>query len=431
MSFDLTDKEFWNSAALEKEFNRVFDICHGCRRCFNLCPSFESLFTAIDTKGEEVENLNAEDFRKVIDLCYECKLCYNHCPYTPPHRWDVDFPRLMLRGKLIKAQYQGIPLRDRLLCNTDRLGTMGSTLAPLANWANHNPLARMVMEETLGIHRDRNLPEFHRETFQKWFDTRQAPSAGPPQATTERVALFYTCSVNYNNPEIGKAAVRVLEKNGVQVIVPEQKCCGMPYLDAGDVASALENVAFNVKRLDDVIANGDDIVTTGPTCSLMLKQEYPALADNERARRVSAHSFDICEYLMKRHQEGKLDTAFVNPMGRIAYQIPCHLRAQNIGYKSRDLMQLIPGTRVQVIEQCSAHDGIWAAKTEYYQLSLKWAGKLFNRVNQAEADWVVTDCPLSGLQMAQGTNRQTLHPVQIVARAYGLEDGAGGQRSQR
>jgi Fe-S oxidoreductase len=425
MSFDPTDKEFGSQDALEKEFQRVFDICHGCRRCFNLCPAFDLLFKTIDAKGDEVENLSSDDYRQVVDLCYECKLCYNHCPYTPPHRWDVDFPRLMLRGKIVKAQRQGIPLRERLLGNTDLLGKVGGAMAPLSNWANQHPLLREALEDTLGIHRDRNLPEFHRPSFQKWYARRSSRSEPPATGGNGKVALFYTCSANYNHPEIGKATVQVLEKNRIEVIVPEQKCCGMPYLDAGDLESALESVEFNLKHLDEAVDKGHDIVIPGPTCSLMLKQEYPTLANDQRAQRVSEHSFDICEYLMKLHAEGKLDTNFIQGAGRIAYQIPCHLRAQNIGYKSRDLMQLLPNTRVQLIEQCSAHDGTWGAKKEFYQLSLKWAGKLFTQVNETDPDVVASDCPLASLQITKGTNRTPQHPVQIVARAYGLENASG------
>lgn len=421
MGFDPTDQSFWSQDALENELQRVFDICHGCRRCFNLCPSFDSLFKTIDAKGDEVANLSPEDYRQVVELCYECKLCYNHCPYTPPHRWDVDFPRLMLRAKIVNAQRQGIPLSERLLGNTDWLGKIGSATAPVSNWVNKHPLLRQALEETLGIHRDRNLPVFHRQTFQKWYARRASRSEPSVTGGHGKVALFYTCSVNYHHPEIGQAAVQVLEKNRIEVIVPEQKCCGMPYLDAGDLNSALDHMEFNLKRLNEVVDRGYDIVIPGPTCSLMLKQEYPTLNHNLQAQRVPERCFDICEYLMKLHAEGKLDTRFVKGAGRIAYHVPCHLRAQNIGYKSRDLMQLLPDTQVQLIEHCSAHDGTWGAKKAFYQLSLNWAQKLFTQIEQAEPDVVASDCPLAGLQITKGTNRIPLHPIQIVAQAYGLE----------
>jgi Fe-S oxidoreductase len=385
-----------------------------------LCPSFESLFNLIDTQGEDVEHLTTTDFKHIVDLCYQCKLCFNHCPYTPPHRWELDFPRLMLRAKVTEAQSHGVPLRDRVLGNTDRIGRLGSAAAPLANWANTNRAIRLVMEQAIGIHHQRNLPNFHQETFSRWYARRTAKSS--PTSRNGKVALFYTCSVNYNNPESGKATIKVLEKNGVEVIVPEQKCCGMPYLDGGDIESTLDNVEFNLKHLSDAVAQGYDLVTPGPTCSLMLKQEYPMLSRNERAQTVSRRSYDICEYLMRLHGQGRLDTSFVKSQGTIAYHLPCHLRAQNIGYKSRDLMQLIPDTRVRVVERCSAHDGTWGAKKEYYELSLTWAGRLFQEITQAEPDVVVSDCPLAGLQIAHGTGKTPLHPIQVLARAYGLEE---------
>ncbi len=424
MALNHTSAEFWDQRALEKELLRVFDICHGCRRCFNLCPSFDFLFKTIDRKGDEVENLGPADFEHTIDLCYQCKLCYNHCPYTPPHRWQIDFPHLMLRGRLVKARRRGIPLRDRILSHTDALGTLGCALAPLSNWANRNPIMRLVMEKTLGVHRHRNLPSFHRETFAEWYARHRRPSA-PSSSSGRSVALFYTCSVNYNQPEIGRAAVHVLEKNDIDVVVPKQKCCGMPFLDSGDLDSALESVAFNSRALEDLVRRGLDIVSLGPTCTLMLKQEYPALVDEDRVRTLAGHVFDICEYLMKLHEEGKLNTDFVKGMGRIAYHIPCHLRAQNIGFKSRDLMQLLPNTHVRLIEQCSAHDGTWGAKKEYYHLSLKWAEKLFTQVNEGPVDRVVSDCPLAGLQIAQGTQQKPVHPIQIVAEAYGFQEHSG------
>jgi glycerol-3-phosphate dehydrogenase subunit C len=426
MAVEHTTKEFWNQEALETEFQRVFDICNGCRLCFNLCPSFQTLLTTIDTKGEEVENLDSEDYRRIVDLCYHCKLCYNVCPYIPPHRWAVDFPRLMLRGKLVKARNKGIPWRDRILGDTDLVGSLGCATAPLSNWANQNSATRLVLQEVMGIHPDRNLPEFHHETFQKWHAKHENQSNRPIQSPNGKVALFYTCSVNYNNPEIGRATVQVLEKNDVDIFVPPQKCCGMPYLDAGDLGSAIKNMNYNLTHMNDAVEQGYEIVTPGPTCSLMLKQEYMTLTDDERAKRISEHTFDICEYLMKLHEQGKLDTAFAQGAGRVAYHLPCHLRAQNIGYKSRDLLQLLPNTQVQTIEQCSAHDGTWAAKREFYQISLKWAGKLFNQVNEADAEVVASDCPLAGLQITKGTNRKPYHPVQIIAQAYGIDDDVTG-----
>jgi Fe-S oxidoreductase len=421
MPFDLNSKEFWNEPEVEKEFRRVADICHGCRRCYNLCPSFSDLLNRIDNEkvDGDVDKLGTEDFKSVTDLCYQCKLCYNHCPYTPPHRWDIDFPRFMFRVKAVRGRKEGITLQDKFLGRTDLIGQLGSTFAPLVNWANKSPALRSLMGKWLGIHAERNLPLYHQETFTKWFNSRSTSLKPSEVGKTDRVALFYTCSVNYNQPEIGKAGVEVLEKNRISVIVPKQKCCGMPYLDGGDIDSTLENAKFNVASLYEAVQTGHNIVAPGPTCSYMLKQEYPFLIGTEEARKVAQNTYDICEYLMKFNEQGKLNTQFTQSGGKIAYHLPCHLKAQNIGFKSRDLMKLIPGTTVELLDHCAAIDGTWGLKKEYFELSLKIANPLLSGIQQARPDAVVTDCPLAGLQIQQGTGIKPLHPVEILKKAYG------------
>ena len=418
MSLDVNDKSFWDASQLETELKRVSDICNGCRRCYNLCPSFNDLIDRLDTEAVDgdAEKLTGHDFKSVTDLCYQCKLCYNHCPYTPPHRWGIDFPRLMMRSKAVETKNQGQSRQDRFLGQVDRLGKLGSMFAPLANWLNRNALNRWMMEKFLGIHRERILPSYASETFRSWFDKRS------PVTTSDagnKAALFYTCTVNYNEPEVGRSCVRVLEKSGIRVAAPEQRCCGMPFLDGGDIESTKTNARMNVESLYRLVQQGYDIVVPGPTCSYMLKREYPTLIEGEAVKKVAARTFDICEYLMRLHGEGKLNTSFSNPMGRIAYQIPCHLRAQNIGFKSRDVMQLIPGTNVQVIEKCAAIDGTWGLKQQYFDLSVKVAEPLLRDIRDGRPDFVVSDCSLAGLQIQQGMGQKPLHPIQILERAYG------------
>jgi glycerol-3-phosphate dehydrogenase subunit C len=419
MEFDPRSETFWDQGALEGEMRRVFDICHGCRRCFNLCPSFNFLFDAIGKKGEDAAALTADDFKSVVDLCYQCKLCFNHCPYSPPHRWDIDFPRLMLRARSIQAKLNGISLQDKVLGQTDKLGRAGSAMAPISNVLIKLRPVRAIMEKTIGIHRDRNLPEYSRETFDEWFRSRRQ---GASDADSGKVALFYTCYVNYNDPAVGRDLVRVLERNHIAVVAPKQRCCGMPALDGGDIESALQSATYNVEQLAQFARQGYDIISPGPTCSYMLKSEYPVLLKTEDARLVSSRTFDACEYLMRLHEQRRLDMNFKPTGQKVSYHLPCHLRAQNIGYKSRDLMMLIPGTKVQVIERCSGVDGTWGLKKQYYQLSLNVAGKLFKEVSEDRADLVASDCPLAGLQIAQGTGRRPLHPVQVLARAYGIAE---------
>ncbi len=420
--FDLADARL-DRKIVEQETRRIFEVCDGCRRCLNLCPSFNTLLDRIDTVESDIDKLIPVDTRQVVDECYYCKLCYNHCPYTPPHQFEIDFPRLMFAWKRIYAQERTPSLRDRLLVRTEWNGKIGSWVAPLANWAMGNRVIRRLMQAFMGVHHDRAVVRFHSETFPRWWARRSpAVSTSVPSEPVARVALFSSCTVDYHCPGIGRAVVQVLEKNGIEVVRPEaQQCCGMPYVENGDLASIRAKAESNLAVLDPWIARGYDVIAPVPSCSLMLKREYPDFLNTDRAKRVAERTFDICEYLMKLHRQGKLDTDFVWTPGRIAYHVPCHLRDQNIGFKSKELLELT-GARVEAIERCSGHDGTWGVKQEFFQLSMKIAGKLTRQIEEVKPDLVVTDCPLAGVQIDQAAARpsSTLHPIQIVARAYGL-----------
>jgi Fe-S oxidoreductase len=420
MEAQLNDPKFWRADALDTEFLRIADICHGCRRCFNLCPSFSILLNGIDALDGEVDKLDEPTKRSVVDSCFYCKLCYNHCPYTPPHEFKLDFPLLMVRAKAVRAQTTRTRLRDRLLVKTDFIGRTVRWAAPLINRLNRVGWFRALLQRWGGIHRDRVLPPIAFQTFPAWFRGRSRPSA----ARVKKVALFSGCLTNYNYPAIGRATVQVLERNGVQVAWPEQVCCGMPCFDTGDFDALKAQARRNVESLKAMVDQGYAIVSPIPSCSLMLKKEYPALLGTDEARAVAKHTFDICEYLMSLHQKGELSTDFTRSIGRVAYQIPCHLRDQNIGYKSRDLMQLIPGTTVEVVEKCTGHDGSWSVKTEFFEASMQLGKKAFRAVREADAATVVSDCPLSGLQIEQGAGMKTQHPIEIIHRAYGLSENS-------
>jgi glycerol-3-phosphate dehydrogenase subunit C len=428
-TLDIKSSEFWDLAAVDKELRRVYDICGGCRRCLPLCPSFRVLFDRMDVEevDGDVDKLPAADVKEVVDLCYQCKLCFNHCPYTPPHRWEVDFPRLMLRARAAQARRSGVSLQDRMLGNADLVGKLGSLAVPLSNWMNELGVHRAFMQAVVGIHKARNLPKFARPTFSSWFKSRKrspdvaptAPAGTAPPA--RRVALFATCSVEYYATSTGRAAVNVLERNRVDVSLPRQRCCGMPYLDGGAVDEAKALIRENVASLAAAVREGREIVVPGPTCSYMLKQEYPWLDGSADAQLVAANTRDIFEYLAKLHAAGELDTRFTKPVGAVTYHVPCHLRAQNIGHKSAEVLRAIPGTSVDVVEKCSAVDGTWGFKKEYYELSMKLATPLFNAVTSG-GPVAATDCPLAALQIAQGTGRKPKHPVEVLAAAYGFEE---------
>jgi Fe-S oxidoreductase len=278
----------------------------------------------------------------------------------------------------------------------------------------------------MGIHQDRRVLHFSSETFPRWFNRRtKTATADPP---VRKVALFASCLVNFQTADVGKATVQVLEKNGVHVVVPEQRCCGMPSFDIGDIQAIQQAARSNIASLYPLVVNGYDVVVPTASCSLMLKREYPELHRDEKTKRVAERTFDVCEYLMAMKKTGHLATDFSVKPGRVAYQIPCHLRDQNMGFKSKELMECA-GAQVEVIEHCSGHDGVWSAKTEFFPLSMKIAGKAVRAIEQTPADFVASDCPLAGLQLEQAgasahvTEKTVLHPIQIVRDAYGLDKG--------
>lgn len=422
MAFDFNAPDFYDAGSYAKETARIFDICNGCRLCFNLCPSFDVLFKRIDELDGEMDKLTDKDTKKVVDLCYDCKLCFPKCPYTPPHKYMLDFPRHMLRGKAIEAKKHGVTLQDKMISNTDLLGAMSTKAAPLVNWTMEIRPFRILMEKTIGIHRDRNLPKYSSQTFIEWYQGHRAQQRGSQKADDKdapKVVLFYTCSVNYNDTDTGKAAIQVLEKNGVHVEVPPQKCCGMPYLDGGDVDNAKKHSAYNLRQLADYVKKGYDVVSPGPSCSYLIKQDYPMLSDDPDAKLVASHTFDLMEYLAKLNKEGNLATDFKNSQGNVTYHLPCHLKAQNIGFKSRDVLQLIPDTNVEVVAKCSGHDGTWSLKKENFKMSLEVGEPLFAEFRGSGN--AASDCPLAQLQIEKGSGAKPRHPIQILRDAYGLE----------
>ncbi len=407
---------------LEQETLRIYDVCDGCRRCFNLCPSFNTLLDRIDEYDSDVTRFTPADHHRVVDECYYCKLCFNHCPYTPPHQYGIDFPLLMAVWKKRLAVERGTRWRDWLLTKTDLLGQVNSAIAPLVNWALGQAWLRGLLETVLGVHRDRQVLHYQRETFARWW-ARRSPAT--PTSARKKVALFASCLVNYQVTDVGKATVQVLEKNGVQVALPDQSCCGMPSFDIGDTAAMVTAAQQNIGSLKSWVDRGYDVVIPAPSCSLMVKREYPNLVPGADATWVAEHTFDVCEYLMKLKREGGLAMDFTEKPGRVAYQVPCHLRDQNIGFKSKELMEFA-GAQVEVIEKCSGHDGSWSAKREFFPLSMTIARKAVRVIEQAPADLVASDCPLAGLQLDQAGaaahvgGKAAQHPIQIVRDAYGL-----------
>jgi Fe-S oxidoreductase len=428
-TYDPHHPNYFDVGDLRAELERVYDLCHGCRLCFNLCPSFPTLFDLIDAHDGDVAAMSADEQDKVVDECYQCKLCYVKCPYVPPHEWELDFPRLMMRAHAVRQKHDDQHLRarvtDQVLARTDLLGMLSTKAAPLVNKVTGTPgtVARKAMQATAGIHAERLLPPYAKERFTTWFKRRAAKAVVAPKG---EVSVFPTCFVEYMEPEIGHDVVKVFEHNGFSCSVPEgTRCCGAPWLHQGNVEKFSEVAERNVAALAAQVRSGRDVIVTQPTCAYVIKEDYKIYAPGPDAELVAAHTYDPAEYLVNQHRkgDGSFDTEFPGPKPEsVVYHLACHLRAQNIGYRGRDLMALM-GTKVDVIERCSGIDGTWGYRTENYELARKVARPLARAVTESGADEVCGDCHLANTAILQETGRRPKHPIQMIARAYGLKEG--------
>ncbi|HXF66404.1 MAG TPA: heterodisulfide reductase-related iron-sulfur binding cluster [Burkholderiales bacterium] len=426
---DWQSADFYDEAKLEQELERVFDICHGCRRCVNLCTAFPTLFDLVDSSPTmEVDGVRKSDYAKVVDQCYLCDMCFmTKCPYVPPHPWNVDFPHLMLRAKAVKFRKGRVRFRDRLLSSTDALGRLATipVVVQFVNAANRSAPARALMHRALGVHRDRVLPEYARRQFRAGVRPSAAFAVRDGARTPGKVALFATCYVNYNEPGIGDDLLKVLEHNEIPVVLAEKEaCCGMPKLELGDLEAVARNKDLNIPVLARLARAGYALMTAVPSCTLMFKQELPLMFPQDaEVKAVAEAMFDPFEYLVARHRDGLLRTDFKQPLGRVSYHIPCHLRVQNIGQKTRELLESIPGTTITTVERCSGHDGTWGVKAEYYDNSMKIGGPVFRQMAAADPDYVSSDCAIAGRHILQGmgeSRARKAHPITLLRIAYGL-----------
>lgn len=429
-SLDWTSPEFYDEEDLFKELERVFDICHGCRRCVSLCQSFPELFDLVDESTTmEVDGIAKADYWKVVDHCYLCDLCFmTKCPYVPPHDWNLDYPHLMLRAKAVKFKQGKTQPRDKILSSTDAVGAIASlpVVDKVVNATNKSALGRKVLEVVLGVHRDARIPEYHNNTLRKQLVGKVGRRADGEEAgsTTGKVALFTTCYNNVNEPDVGMDLVTVFEHNGIPITIPnKERCCGMPKLELGDLESVKAHMEENIPVLMKLVDEGWDIVAPIPSCVLMFKQELPLMfPDNAQVQKIRQHIYDPFEYLMIRHKHGKLLTDFKKPLGTVAYHAACHQRVQNLGQKTRELLSLIPDTRIEIIERCSGHDGTYAVKKEFHDYSMKIVAPVVNKVRQINPDYYGSDCPMAGQHIGHGLKDGTepKHPLTLLRLAYGL-----------
>jgi Fe-S oxidoreductase len=428
---DWQNPGFYDEAAAFAEMERVFDICHGCRRCVNLCTAFPTLFDLVDASSTmEVDGVAKKDYWKVVDQCYLCDTCYmTKCPYVPPHPWNLDFPHLMLRAKAIKFRKGETSFRDKLLSSTDAMGKLGTipVVVQAVNALNGNKAFRGVLESTLGVHRDRELPAYASGPFRPNAAESKAFDAQAGKNTPGKVAIFSTCYVNYNEPGIGHDLLALLAHNEIPyVLVEKEACCGMPKLELGDLEAVAKLKDVNIPPLAALAREGYAILTPIPSCTLMFKQELPLMfPDDAGVQAVKKAMFDPFEYFVQRAKDGLLKKDFKAKLGKVSYHIPCHSRVQNVGQKTREMLEMIPDTAVTTVERCAGHDGTWGVKKEYFDLSMKIGRPVFRQLAAAAPDYVSSDCPIAGRHLMQGMGAdakqaEKAHPLTLLRKAYGI-----------
>ena len=432
-TYDPKDPTYLDEASVREELTRVYDLCHGCRLCFKFCTSFPTLFEMIDRHDDQdAGRLTPAQQDQVIDECFQCKLCYVNCPYIPElHEWALDFPRLMLRAEAMRYKTGQKPIRQRsttqMLSRTDLLGKVATTTAPIANkviGAPEGSAIRKAVAKVSGVSSVRLLPPYAKQRFSTWFKKRTSNLAAKRQG---KVIVYPTCLVEYQEVQIGKDLVNVYERNGVECTNTAAGCCGAPWLHSGDIDHFTKVAEKNVKVLaDEIRGGGGDIVVPQPTCGYVLKKDYIDYVGGPDAELVAEHTYDAAEYLVKLHKadDTELDTDFTGPIPeKITYHAACHLRAQNIGFKSRDLMKLT-GAKIKLVQQCSGIDGMWGLRSENEEISIPIAKKLAEQITKADGDVVTGDCNLANTAIAEQTGATPSHPIQLIARAYGIAEDA-------
>ncbi len=433
-ALDWQNPEFYNESALVDELERVYDICHGCRRCFNLCNAFPLLFDAIDeSPSMELDTVDKKVYWQVVDQCYLCDMCFmTKCPYVPPHQFDLDFPHLMLRAKAVKFKKGETTFRDKLLSSTDTLGKLASipVVTQTVNAVNNTAVTRKVMDSVLGIHQDRKLPEYSSKTFRSHATINESHPVKDGERTPGKVAIYATCYINYNEPGIGHDLLAILAHNEIPArLVEKEACCGMPKLELGDLEAVARLKETNIPHLAKLAKEGYAILTAIPSCTLMYKQELPLMfPDDADVKAVAEAMYDPFEYMMLRHKDGLLKTDFKQQLGKVSYHVPCHLRVQNMGQKTRETLQLVPETEITTVERCSGHDGTWGVKSEFFAESMKIGKHVFKQMAAPEPDYVSSDCAIAGRHILQGMGDapadekppQKQHPLTLMRIAYDI-----------
>ena len=434
LTYNPNDSKYFDESMLQKEITRTFEICHGCRMCFKYCDSFPKLFKFIDENHDgDVRKITITETTEVMDDCFQCKLCEVQCPYTPRdgHEYQLDFPKLVHRFQAVrrkkhfgqKSLKKSLKkrLRDFLLKQPDFLGKLSRLSLGTMNVMNRVSFHRQMMQIFSGIHKNKLLPNFASQTFDKW--AKKNKKVLKKDSPVPETILFQTCYVRNNEPPIGKDVLSVMEKNNVACgCVEGFKCCGMPAWEQGDLATLRANAKHNIQKLLPLVEQGAKVLAVNPTCAMMMKKEYAELVapeDKAAAQKVAENVYDPSEYLWKLKDSDRLNLNFKSSPGeKVSYHAPCHLRAQAVGFKGRDLIKKIPGVSVGFVAECCGHDGTYAMKEESFEKSLRIGQKAFDGMQGQAAEIWATDCPLAAVQFKQKTGIKPMHPMSILAKAY-------------
>ena len=423
--------DFLDPKKLDDEMRRTFDICHGCRRCFNLCDSFPKLFDMIDeSENEDVESLKSEQFEPVVDACTLCDMCFmTKCPYVPPHDFDLDFPHLMLRYRTAQKKLNKLPAVPTQLAQIDRNAKIGVMLSSLINWASNikNRFVRKLLELITGIDMRVKLPVYNSETFTKYFKNNNIVVNSDAPSKNRKVVIYSTCFVNFNKKDTGVAALKVLKKNGVEVQESYPGCCGMPFLEQADLPKVVEQAKKVSKDLLEWVDKGYQVITLTASCGLMLKFEWPLLLPkDENIKRLSKNTSDIDQYIVDIAQNEGLAEGLQEIDGGVTVHNACHARAQNMGIKARDMLKFIPNIKMDVVERCAGHGGTFGVMKETYDLAVKVGRPTAKQIKNKNNKYMASDCPLAGKHLKQLetdtniANDEALHPIQLMAKSYKL-----------
>lgn len=427
------DPQFYDLDAVKKELRRVFKICHGCRRCFNLCTLFPKLFDILDQPDidGDVEKLTDKHFQEIIPSCTLCDMCFMvKCPYVPPHPWNVDFPRIILRYRAIQNKKTSLSLPKQVTKNMafmDRCGPIGTRIARPVNALLKNKMVRTVTEPVTGIDQRADLPPFRRGALIKdWVNPMPNPKG---HAYGQSVCLYLTCSMNYYESQIAQSAASVLAHWGVRVTGVYPGCCGMPLMEQGYVGKVADQAA----KWAPILNAYDRVVPLTPSCSLMLKSEWPSLhPDCSVVKQLSKKTMDLSEYLLSLARDDTYECPKIVP-DDVAVHMACHVRAQNKGNAAYTLLGLFSNQPVQLIERCSGHGGMWGYLKQHFDDAIAVSKPVISKASSGVI--LLSECSIAvghlkqALRIAGKHHVAVMHPVELLAK--GLLRGANALQSKK